>query len=547
MSLPGDRSSPRPTFNAEDTLGSEMEDAPPTSRDPLLPLGSTPDVSSAAAEPVHVIGLDTTPEPGSITLAGQAGKASPVGQVSPVSQVTRGSDSGVHLEELVARESLSELCASFFALFGIPVRVYSSEGALLADASREHEICAYMGSLPRAGALCTATVSAAKSHDPELEGAADVTHACFTGNVYRILGIDYDGRRIGRLILGPYLPAAVTEVPPSLLHADPDIVPLRARSLLNKVPRAKDEAVTRMANHLKCALDLILWSGHKAMLTSQMHLSSVRESYRELEEKTRRLQEAYDRLRELDRLKSSFLATVSHELRTPLTSIIGYSEMLTEGIAGELAGEQKEFVLTIHDKGEQLLALITSLLDLSKLESGSLNIQLVPSSVRGLFDAVVSTLSPSARRKSIELSIDVDPEVRELKADAERLRQVFVNLVDNAIKFTPSGGKVRLFARNLGVDSRDPDVTGFALLAPAQMRVELRVTDTGIGIPATERARVFDAFYQVDSSSTREYGGTGLGLSIVKRLVDAHGGTIHIEDNVPQGTVFVVRLPSANG
>jgi len=310
------------------------------------------------------------------------------------------------------------------------------------------------------------------------------------------------------------------------------------------VPRAKEETVTRMAHHLKCALDLVLWSGHKAMLTSQMHLASVRESYRELEEKTRRLQDAYDRLRELDRLKSSFLATVSHELRTPLTSIIGYSEMLTEGIAGELGQEQKEFVVTIHDKGEQLLALITSLLDLSKLESGSLNIHLVPTSVKELFEAVVSTLSPSARRKSIELSIEVEPDVRELKADAERLRQVFVNLVDNAIKFTPTGGKVRLLARNLGVDSRDPDVTGFALLAPAQMRAELRVIDTGIGVPMAERTRVFDAFYQVDSSSTREYGGTGLGLSIVKRLVDAHRGTIHIEENVPQGTVFVVRLPS---
>ncbi|WP_394837408.1 ATP-binding protein [Pendulispora rubella] len=518
----------------------ESEEGPPTSRDPLLPLASTPDLASSAERDAASLTNVAALLPGvPLTL----GKGLILDTVPPKPREDDGD--GVHLEELVARESLAELCTSFFGLFGIPVRIFSSEGVLLADASREHEICAYLGSLPRAGALCAGTVSAAKSLDPESgRRAMGVTHACFSGNAYRIVGIDYEGRRIGRLILGPYLPSGVTEVPPSLLHADPDVSPTRARALLNKVPRAKEETVTRMAHHLKCALDLVLWSGHKAMLTSQMHLASVRESYRELEEKTRRLQDAYDRLRELDRLKSSFLATVSHELRTPLTSIIGYSEMLTEGIAGELGQEQKEFVVTIHDKGEQLLALITSLLDLSKLESGSLNIHLVPASVKGLFEAVVSTLSPSARRKSIELAIEVEPDVRELKADAERLRQVFVNLVDNAIKFTPEGGKVRLLARNLGVDSRDPDVTGFALLAPAQMRVELRVIDTGIGVPASERTRVFDAFYQVDSSSTREYGGTGLGLSIVKRLVDAHGGTIHIEDNVPQGTVFVVRLPS---
>jgi two-component system sensor histidine kinase BarA len=453
-------------------------------------------------------------------------------------------DARVRLDELIDRDGLTELCHSFFSLFGIPVRVYTSEGLLLADASLEHEICAYMGSLVHARGICGSTVTAAKAREPDESGVT--THPCFTGNVYRIVAIDYDGRRIGRLILGPYLPAEVKEVPASLLDADYAIDPQRARSLLNKVPRAKEETVSRLAAHLKRSLDLILFHGHKSMLTSQMHLASVRESYRELSEKNRRLQEAYDRLRELDRLKSSFLATVSHELRTPLTSIIGYSEMLSEGIAGALTADQGDFVKTIHDKGEQLLGLITGLLDLSKLESGSLTIRPAPTEVRQLLENVVTTLTPAVRKKSITLRTDIEPNVATLKADAERLRQVFINLVDNAVKFTPQGGTITIMARNLGVDYEDADVTGFSLLAPVQTRIEIRVSDSGIGIPAKERKRVFDPFYQVDSSSTREYGGTGLGLSIVKRLVDAHGGTIHIEDNVPQGTVFVVRLPSAD-
>ncbi|HEX7664064.1 MAG TPA: HAMP domain-containing sensor histidine kinase, partial [Polyangiaceae bacterium] len=295
---------------------------------------------------------------------------------------------------------------------------------------------------------------------------------------------------------------------------------------------------------LKSTLDLILFSGHKSLLTSQMHLASVRESYRELQEKNAKLQEAFDRLKELDRLKSNFLATVSHELRTPLTSIIGYSEMLTEGIAGELGAEQREFVDTIHEKGEQLLTLITGLLDLSKLESGSLTIRKNWVGITPILEAVVSTCQPNARKKGVSVNLDVEKHIVDVRADPERLRQVFINLVDNAVKFTPTGGAITITARNMGSDAGDDDTAGFALLAPVQTRVEIRVADTGIGIPPRERQKVFDPFYQVDSGSTREYGGTGLGLSIVKRLVDAHNGTVHVEDNVPQGTVFVVRLPS---
>ena len=118
-----------------------------------------------------------------------------------------------------------------------------------------------------------------------------------------------------------------------------------------------------------------------------------------------------------------------------------------------------------------------------------------------------------------------------------------MNLVENAIKFTPPGGVVTLRARTEGDDGGSQDEAGLALLAPTRARLEVRVSDTGIGIPAGERSKVFDAFYQVDSSSTREYGGTGLGLSIVKRLLSAHSGTIRIEDNQPRGTVFVVSLP----
>jgi signal transduction histidine kinase len=462
-------------------------------------------------------------------------------------------DGRLRLENLVDRSALSEFVKSFYALSGIPVRIYSLHDSptaqapswqLVADASAEHDICSYVNTLALGRRACASTVSAAKAAEPN--GQETVMHPCFTGNAYTIVPIHYDGRRIGKVILGPYATAGLVEPPQSLLDVDMGVDVSRARSLIAKVPKATPETIGALAKHLGSALDLILFSGHKAMMTSQMHLLSVRESYRQLEEKNGKLQEAYDRLKELDRLKSNFLATVSHELRTPLTSIIGYSEMLSEGLAGELTAEQKDFVHTIHEKGEQLLGLIRSLLDLSKLESGTMSLRRKQVVVSDVLQEVLTTLTPNVRKKGVLLYLVRDPAKTEVKGDGERLRQVFVNLVDNAVKFTPAGGSVTMKVRTVeGMEGGEDADSGFALLAPATKKVEVRVADTGIGIPSHERQKVFDAFYQVDSSSTREYGGTGLGLSIVRRLVEAHGGTIAIEENSPQGAVFVVLLPAA--
>jgi signal transduction histidine kinase len=454
-------------------------------------------------------------------------------------------DARVRLEDLVDREGLDELCKSFVTLFGIPVRIYSSDGALLADVASEQELCAYVNTTSQGRRACAATVAAVKAHEPGDGG--DVVHPCFTGAAYRILALEYDGRRVGRLIVGPFLPVNVAEPPASLLQIDPAIDGGRAAELLHKMPRVKPQTVTRIAAHLKAVLDLILFSGHKAFVTNKMHLASVRESYRQLEDKTARLQDAFDRLKELDRLKSNFLATVSHELRTPLTSIIGYSEMLAEGLAGEMKPEQLEFVKTIYEKGGQLLSLIMGLLDLGKLESGTMRMSMRPLAIESVLHEVVTTLAPTARKKGVKLALDAASPLCEVRGDPERLRQVFLNLVENAIKFTPAEGSVTMRARMAKPDDSGSmtEEEGLTLLEPTRGQLEVRVVDTGIGIPARERGKVFDAFYQVDSSSTREYGGTGLGLSIVKRLVEGHGGAIRIEENKPRGTVFVVTLPQA--
>jgi two-component system, NarL family, sensor histidine kinase BarA len=334
-------------------------------------------------------------------------------------------DKPIELADVVDREALVELCNSIHSLFSLGVRVYAADGALLATAATELDSCRYVNQFSASRIACGQTVSGAKSVDPGPTG--DLTHACFTGLQYRIISLEHEGRRVGRIVLGPFAPAGMKEPPPTLAGTEKRLDVVQATDLLAKVPRVKAEAIARIAKHLKTTLELVIFASHKTWVTSKLHLYTVRESYRELEEKTKRLETALNKLREVDRLKSNFLATVSHELRTPLTSIIGYSEMHSEGIAGPLADEQAEYVRTIHGKGEQLLRLIMGLLDLSKLESGTMLLRQAPTQIEPVLGEVISTLTPTARKKAVDLVLDLDAAKCELAADGERLRQVFIN------------------------------------------------------------------------------------------------------------------------
>jgi two-component system, NarL family, sensor histidine kinase BarA len=446
------------------------------------------------------------------------------------------------IEDLVSRAGLGELLTSVHDLFGIPLRVFGSSGVLLADAGETTPaLHSLLGTKSAGRRVVNAVIQAVKQVDVR-EGIVE-SASCPSGMRYAVAAITYDGRRIGRIIAGPFVPSELVEPPVALFEIEPELDPEQLRTAWSGITRASSEMLGLVIRHLAATLDLVLFSGYRALLASNMHLASVRESYRELQEKNSRLEQAYERLKELDRLKSNFLATVSHELRTPLTSIIGYSEMLTAGIAGELTGEQREFIETIQEKGAQLLELIKGLLDLTKLESGTLILRKSETQIAPILTDIVDTLAPQAQRKGVELFTELESSLPTVWGEPARLRQVFLNLAENAIKFTPTEGRVRLSARAVLEEVTDDDGPMVVLRGARRTVVEVRVTDTGIGIPAAERERVFDAFYQVDSSSTREQGGTGLGLSIVKRLVEAHEGTVRIESGEPEGTVFVVVLP----
>jgi signal transduction histidine kinase len=296
-----------------------------------------------------------------------------------------------------------------------------------------------------------------------------------------------------------------------------------------------DPSALALANHLRRIADAFLVDGMKRALSARIHMATLEDANRELTEKNRKLAELVDRLQEADRIKSNFLATVSHELRTPLTSVIGYSEMLLEGIAGALNDEQRDYVRTVMEKGDQLLQLITGILDISRMEAGEMKVRRAPFDLAETVRIAVSTVAPNARRKNVVLESIVPDALPPAHGDRDKTRQVILNLLGNAVKFTSDGGTVRIEVRS-GALARTEQQNG----APG-LRVSVR--DTGIGIPSEHFNRVFDPFYQVDNSSTREYGGTGLGLSIVKRFVEAQGGQVWLESEVGKGTSFTFTMP----
>jgi two-component system phosphate regulon sensor histidine kinase PhoR len=230
-------------------------------------------------------------------------------------------------------------------------------------------------------------------------------------------------------------------------------------------------------------------------------------------------------LRRLEHVRTEFVANVSHELRTPLTAIQGYLETLLGGAMDEPQHAQR-FIEVAFRHTERLGRLLNDLTDLSNIELGKVSLRLAPTALRPVVDSVLEIVTAKARDGGVELEADV-PEALTVHADHDRLAQILINLVDNAVKYTPKGGRVSVRAR-----------------AADGHRVAMTVSDTGVGIPPADLPRLTERFYRVDKARSRELGGTGLGLAIVKHLVLAHGGELTIESEEGRGTTVRVTLPA---
>src|SRR5262249_26579109 len=239
--------------------------------------------------------------------------------------------------------------------------------------------------------------------------------------------------------------------------------------------------------------------------------------FREIEEKGRQLEEA-------SRHKSQFLANMSHELRTPLSAILGYTELLLDGIYGEMPDKARETMARVDRSGRHPLPLINDDLQLSKIEAGQLTLSLADYSLGEVVNTVVTAMEPLAAEKKLALRVTLDPALPLARGDDRRISQVLLNLVGNAVKFTDAG-EVRVEAK------------------ASDGAFVVSVSDTGPGIAAEDQARIFEEFQQVDTSNTRKKGGTGLGLAVAKRILALHGGRIWVESTPGKGSTFSFTLP----
>ena len=238
-----------------------------------------------------------------------------------------------------------------------------------------------------------------------------------------------------------------------------------------------------------------------------------------------RLQDANAKLQEANKHKSVFLASMSHELRTPLNAILGFSELLIDAPDGQHpAATRLRFLQQIHTSGQHLLGLINDILDLSKIEAGQMELRLQTVSIAGVADQVCKTVEPLAAHKRIRLETDIDG-AGDIEADAGKFKQMLLNLVSNAIKFTPEGGLVRITGRRLADAA------------------EISVSDTGIGIAKSDQSRIFNEFQQVDAGIDRQQQGTGLGLTLTRRFARLHGGDVRVESEPGKGSLFTIRMP----
>jgi two-component system phosphate regulon sensor histidine kinase PhoR len=249
---------------------------------------------------------------------------------------------------------------------------------------------------------------------------------------------------------------------------------------------------------------------------------------KKVEERTRDLTRALNELKIISNRKTDFVSSVSHELRTPLTSIKGYASILLTGKLGEPSPEIKDRLDKINRHSDELVHLVNDLLDIARIESGRIVMKKEPLDLKSVIEKVSDLLSMQLKEKQIELSVGVPEDANAISADPNQIERVFINLISNAIKFTPQKGKITINA------------------CKAQNMVQVDITDTGCGIPQEAQEKIFEEFYRVDNPINQEAKGTGLGLTLVKNIVEAHNGKIWVKSKLGAGSTFSFTIPQTS-
>ncbi len=286
------------------------------------------------------------------------------------------------------------------------------------------------------------------------------------------------------------------------------------------ITEGDEELVAILANQIGQSIQ-------NARLFEEVYLSSRMLETKVLE-RTQQLESALEEVQNISKTKTEFISAVSHELRTPLTSIKGYAAILMDGKLGEIPEQVKERLGKINTHSDSLVQLINNLLDISRIESGRVEMNMSECALIDMIENVHDLLTPQMKEKGVHWKTNIDPSIPPVRVDASQYERVFINLISNAIKFTPSDGTITVTAKR-------EDNT-----------IQMKITDTGIGIAEKDVVRLFDEFYRVENKINQNVKGTGLGLPLAKKIVEAHGGKMWVTSVVNEGTTFHFTLPLKN-
>ncbi|QQE66584.1 hypothetical protein GFS31_32840 [Leptolyngbya sp. BL0902] len=291
-------------------------------------------------------------------------------------------------------------------------------------------------------------------------------------------------------------------------------------------PRPWSEEDIALVQHLANQIAIAIYQA-SLFAQIQQELAERQQAQQRISEQNQQLALSNQELARATRLKDEFLATMSHELRTPLNAVLGMAEGMQDLTFGPITPEQRHALQIIDRSGNHLLELINDILDVAKIEAGQITLDRQPTEVSRLCAASLAFIASHALKKQIQIHTDMAPQLPTLWLDERRMRQVLINLLSNAVKFTPEGGEITLTAS----------------VSPMDQRLQIAVSDTGIGIAEADQSRLFQPFVQIDSALNRQYAGTGLGLALVKQIVELHGGTVALTSTAGVGSCFTVDLP----
>lgn len=289
------------------------------------------------------------------------------------------------------------------------------------------------------------------------------------------------------------------------------------RSNTFAITEGDEELVSILANQIGQAME------NARLFEQAYHASQVLES--KVQERTRQLASVLEEVKQISKTKSEFISAVSHELRTPLTSIKGYASLLITGKLGDVPDQVKERLEKINTHSDNLVKLINNLLDIARIESGRVEMKMEKCAITAIIETARDLLMPQMREKNLQWKTEISEDVPELTMDKHQAERIFINLIGNAVKFTPENGTITVRVHH----------------APQTVTVE--VSDTGIGVSKEDLGKLFDEFYRVDNAINQNVKGTGLGLSLVQKIVDAHKGKIWVTSELNRGTTFHFTLP----